>query len=63
MAKIKLDKDLYQRAVQHATDKGYSSVDEFVAHVVEQALSGGEELSEEDEKQIAERLQGLGYIE
>ena len=63
MAKIKLDKSLYQRAQAHAETKGYSSVDEFVAHAIEEALKSTEELSEDDEKMMAARLQGLGYLE
>jgi len=63
MAKVKLDKGLYERAAEHAERKGYSSVDEFVAHAVEEALGRDEELSEQEEKAVADRLRGLGYIE
>ncbi len=61
MAKVKLDNDLYNRAREHAEQAGYSSLDEFVAHCIEQALSqaGGNEV----DKDVADRLKGLGYID
>lgn len=64
MAKIKLEKDLYEKAKKVSETAGYSSVDEFVAHVVEKELrniSGGDGESEDEEK-LKERLRGLGYI-
>ena len=64
MAKIKLEKDLYERAKKVSEAAGYSSVDEFVAHVVEKELrniSGGDG-EPEDEEKLKERLRGLGYI-
>jgi metal-responsive CopG/Arc/MetJ family transcriptional regulator len=64
MAKIKLEKDLYEKAKKVSETAGYSSVDEFVAHVVEKELrniSGGDG-EPEDEEKLKERLRGLGYI-
>ena len=44
-----------------ATVAGYSSVDEFVAHCVENEIK---RLNvEEAEQQVANQLRGLGYIE
>jgi len=63
MPKVRLEKDLYDRAAEHASAKGYSSVDEFVAHTIEEALRQDQELSAEEEQAVAERLRGLGYIE
>jgi predicted CopG family antitoxin len=65
MAKIKLDDDLYNRAKKISDTAGYSSVDEFIAHVLEKeirTLTGGGDYSAEDEEKIKERLKGLGYI-
>jgi hypothetical protein len=61
MSKIKIDAALFDRA-QRATEKaGYSSVDEFVAHCIENEL---QKLKvEENEAQVADQLRGLGYIE
>ena len=64
MAKIKLSKDLYERAAKVADTAGYSSVDEFILHVVEKELrniTGGDDAPEDEEK-LKERLRGLGYI-
>ena len=43
------------------TKAGYSSVEEFIAHAIESELV---RLGvEEAEKQVADQLRGLGYIE
>jgi Arc/MetJ family transcription regulator len=66
MAKIKIDKDLYQRAAEVARVAGYSSVDEFVEHLVERALreSKPDDKSDDEERAaVEERLRGLGYID
>ncbi len=61
MAKINLDTSLYDRAKQAAQTAGYSSVDEFVAHCIENELKKLK--LDEAEKQVADQLRGLGYIE
>ncbi len=61
MAKIKIDSNLYSRAKQTAERGGYSSVEEFVTHVIEEELSKHES-SDADDK-VADQLRGLGYIE
>jgi hypothetical protein len=61
MSKIQIDNGLYDRAAQAAALAGYSSVDEFVAHCIEQEIS---RLKLDDaEKLVADQLRGLGYIE
>jgi hypothetical protein len=58
--KVKLDKDLYERVKKFAAIAGYSSIEEFVGHVLEKELAAiGEGDSEED---IKKKLKGLGYI-
>lgn len=58
--KIKLEKDLYDRVKKFAAIAGYSSIEEFVSHVLERELATiGEGDSEEE---IKKKLQGLGYI-
>ena len=59
--KIKVDKDLYDRAAKFAQIAGYTSVDEFVAHMIEKELSMLEEAGESEEE-IKAKLRGLGYI-
>ncbi|OGL47313.1 MAG: hypothetical protein A2161_17085, partial [Candidatus Schekmanbacteria bacterium RBG_13_48_7] len=59
--KIRLDKDLLSRAKKCAEIAGYSSVEEFITHILEKEISkldsGGE-----SEEEIRKKLQGLGYI-
>ena len=59
--KIAIDKDLYQKLVETAQRKGYSSTDEFIIHVLERETAGVEE--QLDEERAAQQLRGLGYIE
>ncbi len=63
--KIKLDDALFERVKKCAAAAGYSSPDEFVAHVLEkevERLEGGEK-PRDPEEEVRKRLQGLGYIE
>ncbi len=61
--KIKLDKDLLERCKKHATEIGYSSVEEFITHALEKELMGREKKEGEEEKEMAKKLRGLGYID
>jgi len=61
MAKIKIDSALFARAKNVVDKAGYSSLDEFVTHVIEKAVSQYEE-ADADEN-ISDQLRGLGYIE
>jgi hypothetical protein len=58
--KIKLDKDLVDRAKKYADEAGYSSVEEFISHTLESVIQQLDESSNSDE--IKEKLKGLGYI-
>jgi hypothetical protein len=61
MAKIKLDKTTYERAKQLAEVNGYSSVEECVTHLIDQAF--GKIKTADMDETVVERLKGLGYIE
>jgi metal-responsive CopG/Arc/MetJ family transcriptional regulator len=61
MNKIKLDANLYARVERAAKEAGYSSVDEFVAHAIENELKRSQ--VDQAEQQVADQLRGLGYIE
>ena len=61
MGKIKIDAGLLARAKRAAEAAGYSSVEEFVTHLVEKELARHE--TDEAERQVADQLRGLGYIE
>ncbi|MDY0168747.1 MAG: hypothetical protein RBS80_19515 [Thermoguttaceae bacterium] len=61
MPKITIDSHLYERAREAAVKAGYSSVEEFVVHALESQLN---RLSVDDaERQVADQLRGLGYLE
>jgi len=59
--KIKIDKNLFARVKKVSEVAGYSSIEEFVTHIIEKELAKYED-GEADEK-VASRLRGLGYIE
>jgi hypothetical protein len=58
--KLKIDDSLYDKLKEAAETQGYSSADEFVIHILEQAVAGlDEDMSEEEVKKY---LKGLGYL-
>lgn len=59
--KIKIERALHERLKQIAAQAGYSSVEEFVQHVLEKTAADLE--TAQSEAQVRERLKGLGYIE
>jgi hypothetical protein len=61
MAKVKIDAALFERARQASERAGYSSVEEFVAHCIENEMQKLQ--MEEAEGRVADQLRGLGYIE
>jgi len=61
MVKVKIEPALYDRAKRAAEGAGYSSVEEFIAHAIENEL---QKLNADDgEEKVADQLRGLGYIE
>ena len=61
MFKVKIDSGLYDRAKRAAEATGYSSVDEFICHCIENELQKMK--SDEVESKVGDQLRGLGYIE
>ena len=59
--KIAIDHELYERLEKAAQVAGYSSVEEFVVHLLEGAASPAG--ADESEEQVRQRLKGLGYLE
>ena len=57
---IQVDKVLYERLAKAAEIAGYSSVDEFVTHLIERELGNRDEKVSDEE--VKKRLEGLGYI-
>ena len=61
MGTIKIESALLDRAKRAATTAGYSGVEEFVAHCIENELKKLE--VDKAEGQVTDQLRGLGYIE
>ncbi len=60
--KIKIDKALYERLKSVTELAGYSSVEEFVTHIIERELSEIDPSGGQDPEAMREKLKGLGYI-
>ncbi len=60
-ASVKVAKALYDRAREVAEKGGYSSVEEFIEHVLERELAKFEDSNSREE--IEKKLKGLGYLE
>jgi predicted CopG family antitoxin len=59
--KIKLNDELYDKAKKYAETAGYSSVDEFITHIIEKEIQNIEQDGDSLEE-VEKRLKGLGYI-
>ena len=59
-AKIKLNKELFDKVKKFAEMSGYSSPEEFITHCLEKEIVKLEESDSEEE--IKKKLKGLGYI-
>ena len=59
-AKVKIDKDLFDKVKKFAEMSGYSSPEEFITHCLEKEIAKIEEADSEEE--IKKKLKGLGYI-
>jgi hypothetical protein len=57
---IKLDKALLTKVKRYADLAGYSSVEEFVTHVLEKEIAKLDESDSEDA--VRKKLKGLGYL-
>jgi metal-responsive CopG/Arc/MetJ family transcriptional regulator len=60
MAKIKIEKELYEKMKKYYEIVGYSSPEEFIEHILEKEIKRFEEADSDPE--VLERLKGLGYI-
>jgi metal-responsive CopG/Arc/MetJ family transcriptional regulator len=63
VAKINIDSNLLERAKKAAQDAGYSGVEEFVAHCIENEIKRHQAERDVAEEQVSNQLRGLGYIE
>ena len=62
MAKVKIDSALFARVTKACEGAGYSSVTEFITHIIEKEVAKYE-AADTDEETVKQRLRGLGYIE
>ncbi len=60
MAKIKINKDLYKQLQDYSVLAGYSSVDEFIIHILKKEAAIFENV--DDEPNIMEKLKDLDSI-
>lgn len=60
MSKIHIEDNLLERAKKAAEAAGYSSVDEFISHCIENELKLMKVRA--SETQVADQLRGLGYL-
>ena len=59
-AKVKIEKDLFEKVKKFAEISGYTSPEEFITHLLEKEIAVIEEADSEEE--IKKKLKGLGYI-
>jgi Arc/MetJ-type ribon-helix-helix transcriptional regulator len=60
---LRIPKDLFEEISRRINGTGFKSVSEYVAFVLEEAVSEEEEVySAEEEEEVKERLRGLGYL-
>jgi len=60
--KLKIDDDVKNRLDKVADAGGYSSVEEFILHLVERELQKLNPGAGESEDSIKKKLEGLGYL-
>jgi Arc/MetJ-type ribon-helix-helix transcriptional regulator len=63
---VNISAELYDKIKARIGSSGFSSVDEYVAFVLEQVIQGDEpetKMSEADEAEVKKRLKALGYLE
>ena len=58
--KVKLDRDLVDKLRKVADVAGYATVEEFVTHILAKEMLHFD--GAKDDKDMRERLKGLGYI-
>lgn len=59
-SRVKLDRALVAKIKRYADLEGYSSVEEFITHVLEKEIAQLEQA--ESEQELKKKLKGLGYI-
>ena len=60
---ISLRKEFVADVEEYIEDEPFGSVKEFVKHVVVQEMESDEAISEEEAREIGQRLRDLGYVD
>ncbi len=60
MPKIKINKELFEEVKRVSENAGYSSAEEFISHLLEKVVNPPD--AEDNDQDLVNRLQGLGYI-
>ena len=60
---ISLRKEFVADVEAYLEDEPFSSVKEFVKHVVVREMESSEDISDAEARQIADKLRELGYME
>ncbi len=60
--KFKIDNEMKDRLDKVSEAGGYSSVEEFVLHVIGRELDKLDPGTDESEENIRKKLEGLGYL-
>jgi hypothetical protein len=58
---VKLTKELWAKVVEATAAGGYSSPEEFIAHVLEREAA--KLADDQPDEEVVRRLRGLGYID
>jgi hypothetical protein len=59
--KVRLDSSLYERATERARKLGLTSVDAYVADLLERDLKVAD--AEKQRETVTEKMKGLGYLQ
>jgi len=59
---ISLRKEFVSDVEAYIEDEPFTSVKEFVKHVVVREMESDDEISEQEARQIAQKLRDLGYM-
>ena len=60
--KLKIDNEMKDRLDKVSEAGGYSSVAEFILHIIERELNKLDPGADESEEDIRRKLEGLGYL-
>ncbi len=60
--KFKIDDEMKERLDKVSEAGGYSSVEEFILHIIERELNKLDPGADESEEDIRKKLEGLGYM-